>query len=91
MSRPPFQFIIPLECSLCCFGLIARLHALLQPATFDEPSVFVDDNVARLRWITLGASRDGRVEAASGLAAGERIVTAPSAELADGRRVELAR
>jgi RND family efflux transporter MFP subunit len=51
----------------------------------------VDDNIARLRWITLGASRDGRVEAASGLAAGERIVTAPAAELADGRRIEIAR
>jgi len=51
----------------------------------------VDGNVAHLRWITLGGSRDGRVEAASGLAAGERIVTAPGEELADGRRVEIAR
>jgi len=51
----------------------------------------VDDNVAHLRWITLGTSLDGRVEAASGLAAGERIVTTPAAELADGRRVEIAR
>jgi len=51
----------------------------------------VDENVAHLRWITLGGSLDGRVEAASGLAAGERIVTAPALELADGRRVEIAR
>ena len=51
----------------------------------------VDENVAHLRWITLGGSLDERVEAASGLAAGERIVTAPAAELADGRRVEIAR
>jgi membrane fusion protein, multidrug efflux system len=51
----------------------------------------VDDDVARLRWITVGASLNGRVEAASGLAAGERIVTAPTAELADGRRVEIPR
>jgi len=49
----------------------------------------VDDNIAHLRWITLGASLNGRVEAASGLAAGERIVTAPTTELADGRRVEI--
>jgi RND family efflux transporter MFP subunit len=49
----------------------------------------VDGNVARLRWITLGASRDGRVEAVTGLTAGERIVAAPAAELADGRPVEL--
>ncbi len=51
----------------------------------------IDDNVANLRWITLGASLNGRVEAASGLATGERIVTAPTGELADGRRVEIAR
>ncbi len=50
----------------------------------------IADNVAHLRWITLGASLNGRVEAASGLAAGERIVTAPTTELADGRRVEIA-
>ncbi len=51
----------------------------------------VDDNVAHLRWISLGASLNGRVEVASGLGAGERIVTAPAEELADGRRVEIAR
>lgn len=51
----------------------------------------VDENVAHLRWITLGSALDERVEVASGLAAGERIVTAPAAELADGRRVELSR
>jgi hypothetical protein len=51
----------------------------------------VDDGTARLRWITLGASRDGRVEALSGLAGGERIVIAPPPELADGRRVGIAR
>jgi RND family efflux transporter MFP subunit len=47
----------------------------------------VDDGVARLRWITLGRAGDGRVEALSGLTAGERIVAEPPAELADGRRV----
>lgn len=51
----------------------------------------VDDNVAHLRWISLGATLNGRAEVASGLAAGERIVTAPALELADGRRVEIAR
>ena len=51
----------------------------------------VEGDVAHLRWITLGVSRDDRVEAASGLTAGERIVAAPAAELADGRRVEIAR
>jgi multidrug efflux pump subunit AcrA (membrane-fusion protein) len=51
----------------------------------------VDGGVARLRWITLGHTQDGRVEAQTGLEAGERIVAAPPAELADGRRIELTR
>jgi hypothetical protein len=51
----------------------------------------IDGDVARLRWIALGVSGDGRVEAASGLGAGERIVAIPAAELTDGRRVEIAR
>jgi len=53
--------------------------------------VFVVDSqgIARLRWVTLGDARDGRVEILSGLAAGERIVTEPPAALEDGRRVEL--
>jgi RND family efflux transporter MFP subunit len=51
----------------------------------------VDGKVARLRWIALGESRDALVEAASGLDAGEQIVTTPLPELADGRRLEIAR
>lgn len=51
----------------------------------------VDDGIARLRWITLGDARDGRVDVLSGIAAGEQIVTSPPAELADGRRVGTSR
>jgi multidrug efflux system membrane fusion protein len=51
----------------------------------------VGDGVARLRWIALGRADGGRVEALSGVTAGERIVTAPPPELTDGRRVESAR
>ena len=52
--------------------------------------VFVVDahGFARLRFITVGESRDGRVEALTGLEPGERVVAEPPAELADGRRVE---
>jgi len=51
--------------------------------------VFVVDGggVARLRWVTLGAARDGAREVLAGLGAGERIVTAPPVELEDGRPV----
>jgi RND family efflux transporter MFP subunit len=48
-----------------------------------------DDATARLRWVTLGRSRDGRVEVLTGLSAGERVVLAPDAALEDGRRVEV--
>lgn len=55
--------------------------------------VFVVDasGVARLRWLTLGTDRSGRVEVLTGLAPGETVVTAPPADLTDGRRVQVAR
>ena len=50
----------------------------------------VDDaGVARLRWITTGETREGRVAILTGLSAGERFVVSPPPELADGRRVEV--
>ncbi len=53
--------------------------------------VFVVDEggIARLRWITTGETRGGRIEVLTGLAEGERFVTAPPAGLEDGRRVEV--
>ena len=53
--------------------------------------VFVVDEggIARLRWITTGETREGRVEVLTGLSEGERVVTAPPASLEDGRRVEV--
>jgi RND family efflux transporter MFP subunit len=52
--------------------------------------VFVIDaqRVARLRWVTTGDGREGRIRVLTGLAAGERYVAAPPPELEDGRRVE---
>jgi len=44
---------------------------------------------ARLRWITLGRSRDGMREVLTGLSAGESFVVSPPAELADGSPVEV--
>ena len=53
--------------------------------------VFVigDEGTARLRWITLGRNRDGRVEVLTGLHAGERFVSEPAPALRDGGRVEV--
>lgn len=51
--------------------------------------IFVVDasGTARLRWITLGDAREGRVEVLTGLKAGERFVTVPPPDLEDGRKV----
>ena len=82
-------------------GAFARVvFAAEGPATISLPEsaivrrgplagVFVvDGGVARLRWITLGDAHAGRVDVLTGLAAGEQIVSAPPAELVDGRLVE---
>ena len=45
------------------------------------------DDHARLRIISIGEARDGRVEVLSGLTVGDRVVLAPSATLIDGQKV----
>jgi RND family efflux transporter MFP subunit len=62
-------------------GAVVRRGPLTGVFTVD------DGGVARLRWVTLGTARDGSIEVLTGLAAGERIVTAPPADLEDGRAV----
>jgi multidrug efflux pump subunit AcrA (membrane-fusion protein) len=47
----------------------------------------VDGDTARLRFVTLGESRDDQREVLSGLTAGEKIIVAPPPLLADGGRV----
>lgn len=42
---------------------------------------------ARLRIVSTGAARDGRVEVLAGLSAGDRVVTNPPAALTDGQKV----
>ena len=48
-----------------------------------------DRTRARLRFVTVGRSRDGLQEVLTGLAAGERYVVAPPPELEDGSPVEV--
>ena len=53
-------------------------------------SVFViEQGVARMRLVTLGARRDAQVEILSGLSGGESVVAAIPAGLRDGARVEV--
>ena len=53
--------------------------------------VFVVDegSVARLRWITAGETRDGKIEVLTGLKAEERIVLSPPPAIADGAKIEV--
>lgn len=53
--------------------------------------IFVVDegSVARLRWITAGETRDGKVEILTGLKAEERIVLSPPPAIADGAKIEV--
>jgi RND family efflux transporter MFP subunit len=50
-----------------------------------------DTGHARLRWITVGETRDGLTEVLTGLEEGARIITDAPGGLGDGRRVEPAR
>lgn len=53
--------------------------------------VFVVDagGVARLRYVTLGETQEGRIEVLTGLEPDERVVTVPPLALEDGRKVEV--
>ncbi len=52
--------------------------------------VFVaEGDRARMRFVTLGADHDGRVEVRSGLEAGETVVLAPPADLADAAPIRV--
>lgn len=42
---------------------------------------------ARLRVVSTGAARDGRIEVLAGVSAGDRVVTTPPSALADGQKV----
>jgi RND family efflux transporter MFP subunit len=48
-----------------------------------------EEKTARLRWVTLGSSRESEVEVLTGLRAGESVVASPSPELEDGHPVEV--
>jgi RND family efflux transporter MFP subunit len=51
--------------------------------------VVAADGTARLRWLSLGTARDGRIRVLAGLEAGSRVVVSPPAALEDGRPVRV--
>jgi len=56
-----------------------------------EAVFIVEAGAARLRLVRCGRETDGRVEIASGLAGGEKVVLAEAADLVDGQAVEVSR
>lgn len=64
------------------------LDAVVRRGPLAAAFVVDAEGLARLRWVTLGRARDGRVAVLTGLAAGEGVVIDPPADLADGARVE---
>lgn len=77
------------------FTFDARRKGLVLPrkavtGSLQDAKVFVvQDSIARLRPITLGASLGEKVEVAAGLQEGERVVVAGQMNLADGTKVEV--
>jgi RND family efflux transporter MFP subunit len=69
-------------------ALLVSESALVHRGPLTGIFVVNAEEVAHLRWITVGDARDGRVEVLTGLKEGERYVVAAPPELHDGMKVE---
>ncbi len=69
-------------------ALLVSESALVRRGPLTGIFVVNAEEVAHLRWITVGDARDGRVEALTGLKDGERYVVSAPPELQDGMKVE---
>jgi multidrug efflux pump subunit AcrA (membrane-fusion protein) len=69
-------------------ALLVPASAVVERGQLTHVVAVDDQNVARLRLVTLGPRDGGRVEVLSGLNAGERVVAAGAERIADGSRVE---
>lgn len=69
-------------------GVAVPAQAVVTRGALTSVWVVGSDGMARLRLVKLGRALDGRVEVLSGLAAGERIVTAGMERVSDGAKVQ---
>lgn len=69
-------------------ALLVPASAIVRQGQVEQVFV-VENGVAKSRLVTTGAARGDRVEALSGLRAGESVVAPVPANLADGSRVEV--
>ncbi len=69
-------------------GLRLPATAVVQRGQLDAVYVLDAENIARLRYITLGKRAGEQVEVLSGLEAGERVVADPGSRELAGKRIE---
>ena len=72
-------------------ALMIPRSAVISRGSLQEVYVVGSDQIASLRYVTLGASAGDRVEVLSGLSAGETIVDAPGSQELGGKRIEVQR
>lgn len=70
-------------------GLSVPQTALVQRGTMHAVYVLGSDQVASLRYVTLGRTDEKSVEVLSGLDSGERIVAMPSSRELNGKKIEV--
>src|SRR6185369_4027148 len=63
--------------------------ALVQRGTMQGVYVLGSDQIASLRYVTIGRPEENSVEVLSGLNSGERIVTMPASHELNGRKIEV--
>jgi RND family efflux transporter MFP subunit len=70
-------------------GLVVPQTSLVQRGSMQALYVLSADQVASLRYVTLGRPDDKTVEILSGLDSGERIVVTPGARELNGKKIEV--
>ncbi len=72
-------------------ALTIPASAVVRRGSLQEVYVVGQNQLAGLRYITLGVAQGDRVEVLSGLTTGEVVVTSPGSEDLDGKRIEVQR
>lgn len=65
--------------------------AVLTHGQMQSVYVIGTDNIASLRYLTIGSAHDGTVEVLSGLSSGDRVILAPGDRELGGKKIEVSR
>ena len=72
-------------------ALLVPGTALMTQGQMQSVYVVGNDNIASLRYLTIGAAHDGSVEVLSGLSSGDRVILSPGDRELGGKKVEALR